>query len=381
MPLFANPEVQNFINNLVGGSTPSSGGGVHGSVSPLAAALAGMSGSPRPEMAPAYQAPPINASFTPKIDKGGGPLRMMEQSVMAVPSIGSSAGGPGAGALASGLGKLGQGIEGSLGHFAARRAKLQDDLLAAHGIASPAPYGMPPKPKPFGSTPDASGDLPSFAQQPGISAGTPSSAPVGGVGIKNQIAQHIVDYARSVGVDPNTALGIAYYEGLNRSNPLATNPDGTIGGVTNTAIGPFQLGTAGLGGQLGVTATTPWKTQVEKAIDYMAAHRTGPWNSVGDYAGTHGNNSNIGPITARGAKIANQLGLTSGASAPATQQPPSAPPPSLPAQTSPGQPQTGPAYSDETWNNRPKFDYGGGQQGMNDQPQFMNPLTLWRWPV
>jgi hypothetical protein len=128
--------------------------------------------------------------------------------------------------------------------------------------------------------------------------------------LNSQIAQYIYSYAQQKGVDPNLALGIASYEGLNRSNPLATNPDGYIGGVPNTAVGPFQFGTAGLGAQLGITASTPWQTQVQSAVDYMASHSqsqiTGQWHSIPDQGGWNS-------ITAKGSKIASQLGLQSGA--------------------------------------------------------------------
>jgi hypothetical protein len=120
--------------------------------------------------------------------------------------------------------------------------------------------------------------------------------------LQQQIATYIYNQAPSYGVNPNTALGIAWSEGLNRSNPLATNSDGSIGGVPNTAVGPFQFGTAGLGGQLGINASTPWQNQVDAALKYMGSNGTGPWNSVGDQGG-------IGAINGIGANVASQFGI------------------------------------------------------------------------
>lgn len=145
---------------------------------------------------------------------------------------------------------------------------------------------------------------------------------------------------------------------------------------------------------------------------------TGGVNDGGEY-GTSYPGSYLTPQSANGynrwdafAKVSGVNGPPGGqptvslnsyaAAAPATGAPPPASAPFAtadgPTLIAPGQPQTGPAYSDETWNNRPQYDYGGqqppppqqppllnngqpgvypmpGQQGMNDMQQ-MSPLAL-----
>jgi hypothetical protein len=133
--------------------------------------------------------------------------------------------------------------------------------------------------------------------------------------LNQQIAQYIYARAPAYGVDPNVALGIAYYEGLNRANPLANNPDG----AGNTAYGFFQLGSRYVAPQIGIgpnSASTDWQSYTDKTLAYMGSHGYKDWNSVGDVAGTHGDNSNTSIIGARGASIASQNGLAGGDLAP-----------------------------------------------------------------
>lgn len=289
--MFANPEVSTFIDRLIGGQTPRGGTPPQsqGYRTNLARSLLG-------DITP----PAIRGGFTaPAIRPGRG----LEPSL---PSEGVGRGGgsgapgqadfrggagqTGASGLAAGIGKVGAGIENALDQLAANKQNSAEIAALGQGGAFPK-FGGGVAGDTGGNAADSSGaSLPSFARQPGVSAETPSTAPSGaGAGLKNQIAQHIVDYAIQRGVDPYRALGIAAREGLDRQNPLATNPDGSIGGVPNTAVGFYQFGTAGLGKQLGISASTPWKTQAEMAIDYMATHSpaqvTGQWHSIPDNGG------------------------------------------------------------------------------------------------
>jgi hypothetical protein len=180
MSLFANPEVQSYIDKLIGGATPSAGGGVRGGNNALANALAGIV---RPEMAAASPAPQIRQSgFRPEVAQGGGPRGLMGQSVMPVPSIGSSAGGLGGGALASGIQQLGAGIEGGLQALAEKRKAAQEAAALGQGGAFPK-FGGGVVGAPDGAAaPSSPSDLPSFARQPGVNSETPSGGP-GGAGV------------------------------------------------------------------------------------------------------------------------------------------------------------------------------------------------------
>lgn len=346
----------------------------------------------------------------------GGPRQMLPQHTPG-PGKGGGGGGSGGGGIGGGLEKLGAGVAQAMKGFAAKSAQQQqfNDMLgglpgrstfmspAARSTSfgdssSPSPIVGSPLAAPYTPSPiGEAGPLPSFAHGAGTgemgssigsagslpsfavgTPGMPSSPQTAGGGLHGQIAQRIVDYAAQRGVDPYRALGIAAREGLDRANPLASNPDGRIGGVPNTAIGPFQFGTAGLGKDLGITANTPWETQVQKAIDFMASHDRGTvtsmWHSIPDNGGWDA-------IAGRGRDYADKLGITPGGAAqpsaamapaasgaaayaakmPSAAESPAATATNLPPQISPGQTQTGPAYSDDTWNNRPQFDFGNGQ--------------------
>lgn len=349
--MFPNPEIQDFINRQIGGATP--GSRVLPPPSPeyrgaLARALLGDVTMPR--QFGSFAAPAIRPGrgLEPSLPSPG--FRGGQQQVLSEAQFHPPSGNTGASALTAGLGKIGAGIEGGLEQFkankdaaataAAGRRDTPSAFLtpptgaaAPSRAATPAPFGTPPQPTfspvgisnptlptqaqlgagygPVGGPVAVAGSLPYMARlSPSIGGNT--AANVGntaGAGLQNQIAQYIVDYATKRGVDPNLALGIAAREGLDRSDILSTKPDGTIGGIANNAIGPFQLGTAGLGKQLGVTPNTPWQTQVEKSIDYMAAHNqaqiTGTWNSIPDNGGWDA-------ITRIGKNYAGKLGISPG---------------------------------------------------------------------
>jgi hypothetical protein len=128
---------------------------------------------------------------------------------------------------------------------------------------------------------------------------------------QEQLLRDIYRRAPSFGVDPNLAVGVAAYEGINgHSNPLRFSGD------NGNSFGPFQLNTAmGLGKiferRYGPLTSGNWSQQLDFSLGHLA-NDASPWNAIGDFAGTHGNNSNTGPITAAGARIAQQLGLAGG---------------------------------------------------------------------
>lgn len=81
-------------------------------------------------------------------------------------------------------------------------------------------------------------------------------------------------------------IGIATGEGLDRANPLASNADSR----GTTAFGPFQLNNSGLGTDFanqagGAFGTQSLDQQSNFVVNYVGAHGTSPWMSVGDTPG------------------------------------------------------------------------------------------------
>jgi hypothetical protein len=126
--------------------------------------------------------------------------------------------------------------------------------------------------------------------------------------------------------------------------------------------------------------------QIDFALDQAAKGGWGPWHGAA--------NSGIGRWQGIGQAGAPQITSPS-APAYAAAPPSGVPAPQLagavptqdtgpgePRLIAPGQPQTGPAYSDETWNNRPQYDYGAQApqpstvplppQRPQDQPPLLN---------
>jgi hypothetical protein len=134
----------------------------------------------------------------------------------------------------------------------------------------------------------------------------------------NTIASYIYNRAREVGVNPNLALGIARYEGLNPNtigSPTFGNPD-----RRGYSFGPFQL----YSGSSDPTKIAPggmaydfqqrfgeapsasnWQKQVDFALDTIRSRGTSPWYAVRDQGGPEA-------ITQKGEKFATQIGLDRG---------------------------------------------------------------------
>lgn len=135
----------------------------------------------------------------------------------------------------------------------------------------------------------------------------------------NSIASYIYNRAREVGVDPNLALGIARYEGLNPNtigSPTFGNRD-----AKGYSFGPFQLysgsadpNTIAPGGMAyefkqrfgEAPSASNWQKQVDFALDTMRRRGVGPWYAVRDQGGAEA-------ITQKGAQFARQIGLDGGA--------------------------------------------------------------------
>ena len=135
----------------------------------------------------------------------------------------------------------------------------------------------------------------------------------------NTIASYIYNRAREVGVDPNLAVGIARFEGLNPNtlgSPTFGNRD-----ARGYSFGPFQL----FSGSPDPSRIAPggmayefqqrfgeapsagnWEKQVDFALDVMRRRGTSPWYAVRDRGGA-------AAITEQGAQFARQIGLDSGA--------------------------------------------------------------------
>jgi hypothetical protein len=170
------------------------------------------------------------------------------------------------------------------------------------------------------------GQTPSFFQD--FVAGrtptfTPSATPaaagpsIGDDPSIRNVSQYIYSRSKALGVDPNTALGIARFEGLN-PNTLGSSTFGNKD-ARGYSYGPFQLfsgsadpNTIAKGGMAyefmqkygEKPSASNWKEQVDFSIDRMAKSGYGAWYSVRDQGG-------LGEITKKGAAFASSIGLGS----------------------------------------------------------------------
>lgn len=146
----------------------------------------------------------------------------------------------------------------------------------------------------------------------------------------NTIGSYIYNRAREIGVNPNLALGIARFEGLNPNtlgSPTFGNRD-----ARGYSFGPFQL----FSGSPDPTKIAPggmayefqqrfgeapsasnWQKQVDFALDTMRRRGTSPWYAVRDQGG-------VDAITQKGAQFATQIGLDRGEVQPYQERPMSA---------------------------------------------------------
>lgn len=164
----------------------------------------------------------------------------------------------------------------------------------------------------------------------------------------NTIGSYIYNRAREIGVNPNLALGIARFEGLNPNtlgSPTFGNRD-----ARGYSFGPFQL----FSGSPDPTKIAPggmayefqqrfgeapsasnWQKQVDFALDTMRRRGTSPWYAVRDQGGAEA-------ITQKGAQFASQIGLDRGEPQPYQERPMSADVAQVGAATAPPLP---PAYA------------------------------------
>lgn len=175
--MFANPEVTDFIDRLIGGQTPRGGTPPQsqGYRDTLARSLLGditkpSIRAPLPATAiEAYRRPIATPAQSVGVNRGVGSQEQQEVGGHA-PSIGTNAG-----ALSAGIENLGRGIEGGIEGIAANRQNAAEIAALGQGGAFPKFGGgvsnsTGPAAASNGST------LPSFARQPGVNAGTPTTA-------------------------------------------------------------------------------------------------------------------------------------------------------------------------------------------------------------
>lgn len=215
---------------------------------------------------------------------------------------------------------------------------------------------LPGAPAPQTGTTPTTGAPTGGAVNPGAiaapGAGTPTGAPPGATGNPSvkDVAQYIVNKASSMGVDPNMALGIAAYEGLNQN---------TIGSATfgnkdsrGYSFGPYQLfsnspdptkiAPGGMAYEFMQKYGQPpsaanWQQQVDFSLELMARKgpgglERGPWYAVRDRGG-------IANITRLGAQFAGQQGISATQTVPQNPGMISAPGAAAPSGTAPGEPQ------------------------------------------
>jgi len=139
-----------------------------------------------------------------------------------------------------------------------------------------------------------------FAGSPAVAVANSASAPLASSGAPAKInpglsinssplagshAQFIQDYAKSIGLDPNTALGVANAEGLkawSASNPNAASTVDVENGKP-FSFGDFQLNVRnGMGTQAlakGIDPRDPsqWQSADKFAMDQMKAGGLSPW--------------------------------------------------------------------------------------------------------
>lgn len=143
----------------------------------------------------------------------------------------------------------------------------------------------------------------------------------------NTIAAYIYGRARQVGVNPDMALGIARYEGLN-PNTLGSATFGNKD-ASGYSFGPYQLFSGSpdpskiaRGGMAyefqqkygQAPSRENWQQQVDFALDRMKQQGTGAWYAVRDQGG-------VEAITNKGAQFARQIGLSGDGSQPSLLSP------------------------------------------------------------
>jgi len=217
-------------------------------------------------------------------------------------------------------------------HFSMASAEGGSVAVDRSGVA-PLP-GAPAAPAPqAGAAPGAPGAMAPAAPAPppaGVPAramapspGTPGAPSPGGNPSVKEVAQYIVSKAQAMGVNPNMALGIAAYEGLNPN---------TIGAATfgnrdarGYSFGPYQLysgspdptkiAPGGMAAEFMQRYKQPpsaanWKQQVDFSLELMkrrgpAGLERGPWYAVRDRGG-------VANITRLGSQYAQQQGIRPG---------------------------------------------------------------------
>lgn len=146
----------------------------------------------------------------------------------------------------------------------------------------------------------------------------------------NAIAEYIYRRAQQLGVDPNMALGIARFEGLNPNTlgaPTFGNKD-----AAGYSFGPFQLYSAspdpktiapgGLAYEFqqkfgAAPSKENWQQQVDFSLETMKNRGVSPWYAVRDQGG-------VEAITQKGQAFAGELGFRPAAVSSAPLPPPSA---------------------------------------------------------
>lgn len=428
--MFANPEVSDFINRLIGGPTPVSRAPPPSPAYRGALARALLGDVTMPRIEGSFQAPPIEAyrrGLTPQMPTEGVNRGLGAQNVQELQGISGGGGNTGAGALTAGLGKLGAGIETALKEVAAKRAQQQAYTAALNSAPPrPAPFGSPPRPAPFGSSPGGAGGAvqtaptgfnpgaafspigaantsPIFAQ-PGTGSGPvggsigaagslPFMAQTGGTGTgaggsgagsrswrnNNPGNLEYGDFARAhgaTGTDGHFAIFPSVQAGTDAQRALLFNSDAYRNLTLPQAISKWAPGS---------------ENNVPAYVSAMGGDTSG--RKMGDYSPAE-QDALLGSMRIHEGWVpgagSGQPAVSLNSYAAGAPQPPVSPSASMqaggPTLIAPWQPQTGPAYSDETWNNRPQYDYGaapqpplinGGQPGvypMPGQPQGMNDV-------
>ena len=211
-----------------------------------------------------------------------------------------------------------------------------------------------------------SGRTPTFTPADAPAAAAPS---IGDDPSIRNISHYIYGSAKARGVPPNTALGIAKYEGLNR-NTLGSSTFGNKD-ARGYSYGPFQLfsgsadpNTIAKGGMAYEfmqkygerPSASNWKKQVDFSIDRMAKSGYGAWYAVGKQGG-------LDAITNKGSIFANSMGLGSGTPAQTGSYTPTeaARPAAFGAQPPPAVDSTGANWKEKT--EAPVFEFLGSMFG------------------
>jgi hypothetical protein len=375
----------------------------------LAQALAGIV---RPEISNSFRAPALDPRFVPR-PPDPNPAERAQRGIppAAVSPEGGGGRDLGGGAIAAGLGKLGQGAAQGIKDFKEKRAQQQAYAnLLAGARERPAPIGTPPRPMsqapagmpqaPAGigwgvptpgaggaqqqtAQPPQPGSAPPVFSQPGVgpNAGTGTFSPLGGPKSSQELGQgagggswpsmaEAQAYAEQAGarygIEPGrmSALVAKEYNQQQAGNPKF-NDLGTSGGPLQLHYGhqpgvPTSLSHPGMGDDFtranpGLDARNPadWRASVDYAASQIPQTGWTPWATSQGKLGW-GSREGIGQAPSQVAG-----GVPLPPARPADTGNPYGAPPAGPTQLSPGQPQTGPAYSDETWNSRPQYDYSG----------------------